>query len=156
MSTLQLELTTADAISADVAARLARLEAWDLSWASREAARRCGWKEDYAANVEREYRRFLSLTVIAPDGGFGMAGDVDEIWHQHILDTQDYAEMCGAIAGAFIHHCPLRSTDEASESSYERETLPSLRRLYGEVLSPVWPPEGAEAVSASKCCSTHG
>jgi hypothetical protein len=31
---------------------------------------------------------------------------VDEIWHQHILDTHAYHRDCDAIFGSYLHHFP--------------------------------------------------
>jgi hypothetical protein len=31
---------------------------------------------------------------------------MDDFWHAHILFTQDYAAMCQAVAGQFLHHRP--------------------------------------------------
>ncbi|QLH43881.1 MAG: hypothetical protein HWD59_15100 [Coxiellaceae bacterium] len=32
--------------------------------------------------------------------------DIDEIWHAHILHTQDYTEFCEKLFGFYLHHCP--------------------------------------------------
>jgi len=54
-----------------------------------------------------EYRQFLHLIVcnryntVVP-----RSRDLDDFWHEHILDTTWYAEDCNTILGSFIHHNP--------------------------------------------------
>ncbi len=31
---------------------------------------------------------------------------VDAFWHEHILDTRDYAAFCESVFGCFIDHIP--------------------------------------------------
>jgi hypothetical protein len=33
-------------------------------------------------------------------------GAIDEIWHNHVMDTMKYAEDCQNAFGHFLHHCP--------------------------------------------------
>ena len=42
----------------------------------------------------------------ADSGAVPVDRRVDEFWHAHILFTQDYAAMCKAVAGQFLHHRP--------------------------------------------------
>src|SRR4051794_13094372 len=55
---------------------------------------------------EQEYRRFLALHLAYPEMDVVPCKIVDEIWHQHILDTRAYADDCDAIFGHFLHHFP--------------------------------------------------
>lgn len=60
-----------------------------------------------ADDVEREYRQFLLLVaenpgkIIVP-----WSQDLDDFWHEHILDTVKYQRDCDEICGKFIHHDP--------------------------------------------------
>src|SRR4051794_17841475 len=31
---------------------------------------------------------------------------VDELWHELVLHTRDYAEFCGTVFARFLHHTP--------------------------------------------------
>lgn len=157
MDTTALTPEATRALSTETLARLRRLQSWDLAHVRARVCEQRGWESPYSIDVESEYKKFLSLAIVSPDKRFGMAGDVDEIWHQHILDTEDYARMCNDVVGSFVHHCPNRvDAGPQTPCPYENETLPSLRRLYGRELSPVWPTDPGAIHSVSKCCSTHG
>lgn len=90
-----------------------------------------------------EYRRFLSLMlhcteILTP------AKLVDEIWHQHILDSRNYFDFCNEIAGRYLHHTP--SYEEKHEfhrpkylqtraiysKHFEREPIPEIWSHMGE------------------------
>ncbi|MEU7863455.1 hypothetical protein [Nonomuraea sp. NPDC049141] len=51
------------------------------------------------------YRCFLKLCVWYPDAKIVPSKDIDEVWHNHVLDTAKYAEDCELI-GRFLHHYP--------------------------------------------------
>lgn len=61
--------------------------------------------EQDPALVVREYRRFLEL-VIAGAGPMTPSKLVDELWHQHILLSEDYCSFCDRVAGRYLHHRP--------------------------------------------------
>jgi hypothetical protein len=67
-----------------------------------------------ALEHERELKRYLMMAALNPDANYGMAGQVDNLWHTFILFTKEYAEFCNMVAGRFIHHVP--STDDAKKS----------------------------------------
>ena len=66
-----------------------------------------------------EYRRFLGL-LMRGEGPLTPSKLVDEIWHQHILDSRNYSSFCLRIAGRYLHHDPSygkprRSHERCSE-----------------------------------------
>ncbi len=42
-------------------------------------------------------------------------GDVDEIWHEHILHTNKYALDCKKLFGKFLHHFPTPARWKAEQ-----------------------------------------
>jgi hypothetical protein len=56
--------------------------------------------------MEEEYRKFLALHLSYPDVDIVPCKIVDEIWHQHILDTAAYRDDCDALFGRFLDHFP--------------------------------------------------
>ncbi len=55
-----------------------------------------------AGLVEREYRQFLYLIICNPGQTVvPWSHDLDDFWHEHILDTAKYAEDCNTIMGSF-------------------------------------------------------
>ena len=68
-----------------------------------------GWSEKRTKNAIEEYRRFLFLlgSKSVPDQFRRPPnGDVDEVWHCHIIHTEKYGRDCMQIAGRMIHHRP--------------------------------------------------
>jgi hypothetical protein len=88
----------------------AKVAALDLGSVRRKFEFKKGWwwraRHD-AQRVEREYRQFLYL-IVANIGETVVpwSRDLDDLWHEHILDTAKYARDCKAIFGRFIHHNP--------------------------------------------------
>ena len=153
MASLRISDTISDGLSTDARKRLCSLEAWDLSAVSRRTQARMRWPYSRRKAVEREYRRFLALIVLDPTQSYGMAGDVDELWHDHILDTQDYIGLCQRVVGALVHHIPANPKKRNNTAaSYETVTLPALRKTYRGRLSPVWPRRG-QPHAVARCCN---
>lgn len=102
---------------------------------------------------ESEYRKFLALHLALPEAEIVPCKLVDEIWHQHILDTRAYHADCDAIFGSYLHHFPyfgMRGDEDvrALEDAYTK-TLVHYRAAFGE------PPEGTwVSADASKCKRT--
>lgn len=86
--------------------------------------------------TEKWYRRFLFLTYKYPDRPIVPSKEVDDFWHQHILDTRNYARDCEAVFGYFLHHFPyfgLRGAkDEQELHEAFTQTLELTRVEYGE------------------------
>lgn len=70
------------------------------------------WWRKKMNHVELEYKRFLYLLAAYPKAKVVPWGDIkgwcplDEMWHEHILDTRKYAKDCESLFGRFIHHDP--------------------------------------------------
>jgi len=79
---------------------------------------------------------FLALHLAYPEMDVVPCKIVDEMWHQHILDTAAYREDCEAIFGRFLDHFPhfgMRGEDDARalEDAYV-ETIDRYREAFGE------------------------
>jgi hypothetical protein len=66
------------------------------------------WKEFRISAAIAAYRSFLENIAVGKTETPG--SDVDEVWHEHILHTQRYADDCEAIFGGFLHHMPDEHT----------------------------------------------
>ena len=101
-----------------------------------------GWSLERAEAARAEYVRFLTLLQRRP--GFMLIpwpnkegqDDLDQFWHQHILDTAKYAADCNALFGKMIHHNPhlvRGSGDETDAIEKTRGSMPgpSDRRMMG-------------------------
>jgi hypothetical protein len=91
-----------------------------------------GWTQERADAAQAEYVRFLTLLqkkpkfMLVPWLDEHGRDDLDQFWHQHILDTAKYAADCQTLFGKMIHHNPhvMRGSEEESEA------VTKTRRLY--------------------------
>jgi hypothetical protein len=93
-------------------------------------------------SMEAEYRRYLALKLAFPDADIVPCKIVDEMWHQHILDTMAYATDCEALFGYFLHHYPyfgMRDEAEAQQlvDAYA-DTIERYIAAFGEPPSDTW------------------
>jgi hypothetical protein len=107
-----------------------------------------GWSLDQCDEAEKWYKRFLYLCKKYPDSPLVPVGNVDNFWHQHILDTTKYADDCDKVFGYFLHHFPyfgLRGDEDAADlNRAATETCKIFEEEYDE--SPFG--------KASKCAPT--
>lgn len=90
--------------------------------------------------------RFLDLcaasaTPLAP------SKKVDRAWHELILHTRAYAELCEERYGRFIHHDPAESADP---DAYRR-TLIAYTAAYGAPDRRIWPAKLPGGGSGGSC-----
>ena len=79
----------------------------DLSTIRERLIQKKGWAAEYADRLIEEYREYLALFYFHPGEELvPPTQDLDDVWHEHILDTQRYAEDCRLVFGRFIHHVP--------------------------------------------------
>lgn len=117
-----------------------------------------GWSLERAEAARIEYVRFLILLQREP--GFMLVpwlnaeghDDLDQFWHQHILDTAKYAADCKHLFGRMIHHNPhvVRGSQEESEA------VEKTRRLYARTFesgSYGRPVDTASLTSCSACAT---
>jgi len=80
----------------------------DLSSVRAKLMETQGWSRDHAEEVESGYKRFLyALAHKEPEDMLSPPNqEIDEFWHQHILDTRKYREDCNTVFGHYIDHTP--------------------------------------------------
>lgn len=87
--------------------RVGLLQAWDLRGPQYRVIKSYpSWSEGRLNRAMTGYRQFLYLEMIYPEVRLVPHIDMDEVWHEHILHTRDYAAMCEAVLGRFLHHEP--------------------------------------------------
>merc|ERR1711964_180268 len=70
------------------------------------------WTVEHTADVAEEYAKFLVMSRLKVEGylprvAFVPSKQVDEAWHNHILFTKRYADICRHWVGRFIDHFPV-------------------------------------------------
>lgn len=91
-----------------------------------------GWSKKTATALSVEYKHFLFLikkysnqTKLLPP-----SEEVDEFWHNHILDTIKYREDCQRIFGYYFDHYPYFGMDENSDEQDLQEAFNETKKLY--------------------------
>jgi len=117
-----------------------------------------GWSRERAEAARAEYVRFLTLLRMKP--GFMLVpwpnaegqDDLDQFWHQHILDTAKYAADCNRLFGRMIHHNP----HVVRGSGQESEAVEKTHRLYARTFGsgPYGKPADTAFVAGCAACGT--
>jgi hypothetical protein len=87
-----------------------------------------GWSAEKADAEIAKYRKFLKL--VSTGMSVVPTKDVDEVWHTHILDTEEYAKDCQRCFGYFVHHRPYMA--DADLQRNWRETNAAYEGTFGE------------------------
>jgi len=143
------ELTPAEKV------RIGTLIQWDLRDVHARVRRRMNWSDALTDEAVLEYRKFLALIVLDPNKKYCMVETVDEVWHQHLLNTRDYLLMCGAIIGGVIHHeqQPFGEVSPPGSADVREWTIRDLSSKFIGPLSRLW---SGDVESLGKCCSSCG
>jgi len=120
-----------------------RIEAFDFNkgkvwfnFTNRLAARK-SWDSAFTKRAIFEYRRFMYL--IAVRGEMTPSKVVDEVWHLHLEDSDNYNnQFCLQVIGKVIHHNPSSgSTEEdARHAVIYLRTLANYEEEFGQ--RPPW------------------
>jgi hypothetical protein len=117
-----------------------------------------GWSLERAEASRAEYVRFLTLLQKKP--GFMLVpwpnaegqDDLDQFWHQHILDTAKYAADCNCLFGRMIHHNP----HVVRGSGQETDAVEKTQRLYARTFGSGSYGRPVDAIFLTSCgtCGT--
>ncbi|MBO9200753.1 MULTISPECIES: hypothetical protein [Niastella] len=109
---------------------------------SKKLADQQRWPASYTERVIEEYRRFIFLCCISPNGA-SPSKAVDEAWHLHLTYTQSYWNaFCKNTLGKDIHHYPSNGGEQEDHkhTNWYAETL----SLYASIFfapppADIWP-----------------
>jgi hypothetical protein len=105
------------------------------------------WNLARADAAETAYKRFLMLAARHRDQRIVPFGDVDEFWHQHILDTRAYMADCERALGYFLHHWPYSGLLGPEDAAAQQVNFERTRELYSQEFGE----ECAAGASFSDC-----
>ena len=128
--------------SLDDTALAHKIESWDLTRVKRYLVKRGVIIPDDIEDLEREYKRFLFLSC-STRHTVPISRRVDEMWHAHILFTQDYVKF-GHTLGGYIHHCPAVEDSERQQLAKAYDATLSLYSRYFGAPSPQWWPPASQ------------
>jgi hypothetical protein len=96
------------------------------------------WSLARALKAIDNYKRYMAVTKAL--GGIQLVpnGDIDEIWHMHILDTRAYMKDCEELFGEYLHHYPyfgmLGEENERQWLGVQLESETLWRELFNDAL----------------------
>lgn len=93
------------------------------------------WDENHFKTVQAEYFRFLQLCKTFPEMKISAPPDIDELWHAHMLDSQNYFKDCDVYFGYYLHHDPCIGQVDLVGA---QDTLSIYETAYGIKPPPAW------------------
>ena len=135
-----------------VKSKFALIKDRDMSFVRECLVENSGYTNEQALGMEREYKRFLSMSfVVTDEKRYPVSDKVDPFWHTHLMFTHDYTRMCHTLGGRYIHHVPATTAEARARlcEPYKENTLPLYREIFGEP-DPKWWPQNASICIV--CC----
>lgn len=118
-----------------------------------------GWSEELALLTEKWYRRYLQIVLKYPEIRPVPNHQIDDFWHQHILDTRAYARDCQSVFGRFIHHNPyfgLNGDADERDACFDQTNVLYCLEFGEDCLSLSPHAEGCSAPCQTAACSGGG
>lgn len=90
-----------------------------------------GWARKHANEACEFYRGFLFINY-KYDFNPPPSEEIDEFWHSHILDTEQYHRDTMGIFGHYLHHYPYMGIDGKTTASDMVSEFDKLQRAYAK------------------------
>ncbi len=136
------------------ASAIERVGTIDLDMVKVKLVREHGWTEARADSVEIAYRRFLALCMMFPDKQIAPTPDIDDMWHQHILDTRAYADDTKRVFGEFLHHHPYAGMNGEDDAQALATAYAETAELYRSHFADVYGDGETTTCSSVRTCSS--
>jgi hypothetical protein len=132
------ELFTSQTFSAEEKRRIDLIQTHDLSLIREKMLKDNALPASIVDEAILEYRKYMTLLRLGFQKLAMCSREVDEVWHTHILFTQNYATFCDHVFDGFVHHDPVTSPIPVNELSDTTEAfLGAYRKVFGEP-SQLW------------------
>jgi len=108
------------------------IDAIDFSMIIDKTVKTTGWKKKDVLRICEYYKNFLFLNkkYAHERGQLPPSEEIDEFWHNHILDTKKYHEDCNIIVGYYLHHYPYFGMDDQSNEKDLSNAFEHMQQLY--------------------------
>lgn len=114
---------------------------------SKKLSKENNWSPSFAARAIEEYKRFIFLSIISPNGA-SPSDIVDAVWHLHLTFTKSYwEEFCGKLLRKSIHHYPSKGGYQEKEKhvNWYKQTIELYKDVFDEdPPTDIWPPPAAD------------
>jgi hypothetical protein len=91
----------------------------------------------------RETLKFLVLCALNPDAGYSPSREIDDVWHEFILHTKQYAEFC-ELVGGYLHHVP---SSDGKRGDFKL-TFQALSRAFKDAYPRFWQKDSGPCCAA--------
>ena len=99
-----------------------------------------------------ELKKFLTICALYPGEEIGMAGCVDDVWHEFITYTHLYNDFCHAVAGRFLHHVPHDAPRPIGKDDGYMRFLELYEETFGnKAPAHIWPQIGTKGDVDGAC-----
>lgn len=122
------------------------IDALDLASITHRLTTELKWSKKQAMEACRQYKNYLYLLKKYSDEKYILppSKEIDEVWHAHILHTEDYQRFCQALFGYFLHHQPYqvennRLSEQNMEDLFENQTQKLYCEEFGEYIYAIRP-----------------
>jgi hypothetical protein len=109
-----------------------------VEYACRVASRKHGWdlqEEDIAQGAALLYRALYCKSRAAAPMSLSIPPRLDAVWHELILNTEDYAAVCATL-GRTVNHTTRSAADAAKDKNMRIQRLKAAyEKVYGAVKS---------------------
>lgn len=99
---------------------------------SKKLAKEENWTLDFTAKAIEEYKKFVYLCCILPNGA-SPSEIVDKVWHMHLIYTQNYwEEFCPNILQQKLHHHPSNGglNENEKHKNWFQETIKNYEEIF--------------------------
>lgn len=99
---------------------------------SKKLAKEENWSLDFTRKAIEEYKKFVYLCCILPNGA-SPSKIVDKVWHMHLIYTQNYwEEFCPAILKRALHHHPSKggANENHKHQHWFTDTLKGYKEIF--------------------------
>jgi hypothetical protein len=107
---------------------------------SRKLAKEQKWTYDFTLGAIQEYRKFIFLCCISPLGA-APSQVIDEVWHLHLIYTENYwEEFCEKTLNMKIHHHPSSGGPQQKDKHilWHLDTLEQYRSIFNHAPPPAY------------------
>lgn len=101
---------------------------------SKKLAREENWTEVFTKKAIEEYKKFVYLCCILPNGA-SPSDIVDKVWHMHLIYTQNYwEEFCPNILQQKLHHHPSTGglNEKMKHTNWFSDTLKNYKEIFNQ------------------------
>ncbi|CEJ67895.1 hypothetical protein BN1195_00175 [Chryseobacterium oranimense G311] len=99
---------------------------------SKKLAKEENWTLDFTKKAIEEYKKFVYLCCILPNGA-SPSETVDKVWHMHLIYTQNYwEEFCPNILKRKLHHHPSKGgmIEKEKHQNWFTDTLKNYQEVF--------------------------